>query len=169
MPLEANYVNIKDWKELHADSDEFKTTEYICLMARQWLLPGITEENYLEVYLRLHALEVGWNERNAELREAMEPSSPLTLDDIKRRIGLEFSGRWWGDESARTWWHKFFHHHKEQVKDASFWNHIKDDCSDCGISLKAEQVATSQNPPHRVLCSSCADTEAIEEYYASLA
>ena len=34
--------------------------------------------------------------------------------------------------------------------------------------MSAEDVATSQNPPHVELCNSCANTEAIESYYASL-
>ena len=41
-------------------------------------------------------------------------------------------------------------------------------CSDCDVDLEPHEVATSQNPPHRVLCNQCANTEAIAEYYASI-
>ena len=41
-------------------------------------------------------------------------------------------------------------------------------CSDCNVDLEPEDVATSQNPPHSVLCNPCADSEAIAEYYASI-
>jgi hypothetical protein len=41
-------------------------------------------------------------------------------------------------------------------------------CFDCNVDLEPEEVATSQNPPHRVLCNQCADSEAIAEYYASI-
>ena len=41
-------------------------------------------------------------------------------------------------------------------------------CSDCDIDLEPHEVATSQNPPHRVLCNQCATTEAVADYYASI-
>jgi hypothetical protein len=164
MPLEASYADIKDWKELHADSDEFSKTEYICLMARQWLLPGITDDNYLEVYIRIHALEIAWDELHP--KDKVFPYT--TLDQIKRRIGLSFSGRWWGDESAKTWWHKHFHHFNEQVKNPKFLWEAQEECSTCGVRLMPEQVATSQHEPHDILCNACANTEAVEEYYASM-
>lgn len=164
MPLVSHYDSIRDYKGLHSDPDEFQKTEYICLMARQWLLPGITEDNYLEVYIRIHALETAHDELDP--RGRLFPYT--TLEEVKRRIGLSFSGRWWGDESAKTWWHKHFHHFNEQLKDRDFYMKADEECSKCAIRLMPEQVATSQHEPHDILCNACANTEAVEEYYASM-
>ena len=53
-----------------------------------------------------------------------------------------------------------------QVDDQEWAGHQV--CSDCDVDLEPHEVATSQNPPHRVLCNQCADSEAIAEYYASI-
>lgn len=54
----------------------------------------------------------------------------------------------------------------QEVDDQEWEDHQV--CSDCDIDLEPHEVATSQNPPHRVLCNQCATTEAIAEYYASI-
>ena len=85
MALNYNFSKVKDHEALHENQSEWGKTDTLIWLTMAVGLGGITEKNYVEFYARIKFLE----KLSGAMAHVGREEYFFTIDDIKRRIGLE--------------------------------------------------------------------------------
>lgn len=91
MALNYNFSKVKDHEALHEDQMEWGKTDTLIWMTMAVGLGEITEKNYVEFYARVKFIE----KLNGAMAHTKDGDYFFTIDDIKRRIGLETNVSQW--------------------------------------------------------------------------